>query len=84
MKTGTCINIQYKINLRIIYINSLLLKCIFSETELLFETKETRVNLFYECPILVRSLCLQFVENIHSMCDMTKYFTSHVYSLSAF
>lgn len=63
---------QYKINLRILYTNSLLLKCGLCETELCsycFEVKETLLHLFYECPV-VRSLWLQFAENM-SRCGIT-------------
>jgi hypothetical protein len=53
---------QYKLNLRILYTNSMLMKCGLSETELCsycFETKESLIHLFYECRF-VRSLWLQF------------------------
>lgn len=64
---------QYKINLRILYTNSLLLKCKLSETELCsycFETKESLIHLFFECN-LVRTLWLQLRDELRSKCNIT-------------
>jgi hypothetical protein len=50
----------------------MLLKCGLSETELCsycFETKESLIHLFYECRF-VRSLWLQFTENLRSKCGI--------------
>ena len=61
---------QYKIYHRFLYTNSLLLKCNLSETQLCsfcFETKETLSHFFFECTF-VRSLWLQFAENMQSKC----------------
>ena len=63
---------QYKLNLRILDTNSMLLKCGLSETELCsycFETKESLIHLFYECRF-VRSLWLQFTDNLRSKCGI--------------
>ena len=63
---------QYKINLRFLYSNNMLYKCKLTETELCsfcFETKETLLHLFFECP-KVRSLWLQFAQKLQQQCGM--------------
>jgi hypothetical protein len=68
---------QYKLNLRILDTNSMLLKCGLSETELCsycFETNESLIHLFYECRF-VRSLWLQFTENLRSKCGINIHIT---------
>jgi hypothetical protein len=49
---------QYYLNLRILYTNSMLMKCGLSETELCsycFEIKESLIHLFYECRFVHKS-----------------------------
>ena len=71
---------QYKLSLRILYTNSMLLKYGLSETELCsfcFETKESLIHLLYECRF-VRSLWLQLTDNMRSKCGIIIQFNVHL------